>query len=170
MKVNQMKLRDGSGRIWEVFISRDGESTTLSSLSCEGEPSPMPSLTIESGGGEDSVRLIVAGQNLPAHIARAGDEWWVHIDGRTIRFDSAEGGSRRRSAAAEGSLTAPMPGTVVEVLVSQGDEVAAGDPLIVMEAMKMEHRLHAPFDGEVVAVHFSPGDKVQRGVVLLDIE
>ena len=65
MKVNQMKLRDGSGRIWEVFISRDGESTTLSSLSCEGELSNMPSLAIQSGVGVDNERIQLVQEEVP---------------------------------------------------------------------------------------------------------
>jgi len=58
---------------------------------------------------------------------------------------------------ASGRLTAPMPGRVVQVLVSSGDAVRQGQPMMVVEAMKMEHTIMAPRDGIVAAVHFAPG-------------
>ena len=164
-----MKLRDDTGRLWETFITRDNESIAPSSLTCDGTEASLPSLSIEADGGTP-FRLIVAGQILPAHVAKSGDEWWIHIDGRTHMLRAADSGSRRKSASAEGSLTAPMPGTIVEVLVTEGSSVEDGDPLIVMEAMKMEHRLYAPFAGEIEAVHFQTGDKVERGIILIDIK
>ena len=70
----------------------------------------------------------------------------------------------------EGSFTAPMPGGVLEVLVSMGDAVSAGQALLVLEAMKMEHRVTAPYDGTVTAVHVAQGDRVQQGEMLLEVE
>ncbi|MET0457669.1 MAG: acetyl-CoA carboxylase biotin carboxyl carrier protein subunit, partial [Ilumatobacteraceae bacterium] len=69
-----------------------------------------------------------------------------------------------------GSLVAPMPGTVLRVLVVPGDDVAAGRPLVVIEAMKMEHQVVAPADGTVEAVHVDPGDQVETGQLLLRME
>ena len=66
-----------------------------------------------------------------------------------------------------GRLTAPMPGRVVQLLVAPGDAVRQGQPLIVVEAMKMEHTIAAPRDGIVAAVHFAPGDPVEEGAELL---
>lgn len=63
-----------------------------------------------------------------------------------------------------------MPGKVLEVLVAQGDVVEAGTPLMVLEAMKMEHRIVAAADGTVMAVHYEAGDQVAQGAVLLDLE
>ena len=67
-------------------------------------------------------------------------------------------------------ITAPMPGTVIRVLVAPGQQVAARDPLVVVEAMKMEMPLHAPRAGVVVAVHVSEGDAVARGAVLVELD
>ena len=68
---------------------------------------------------------------------------------------------------AEGSLTAPMPGTVLRVAVTVGDPVAAGDVLVVLEAMKMEHGVRAPVDGFVRELLVEVGDQVDAGTVLL---
>ena len=78
------------------------------------------------------------------------------------RGDEAAGGS--------GSVVAPMHGNLLEVMVSEGDSVAEGDGLAVMEAMKMEHRLLAEVSGKVVAVHAAAGQQVAAGSVLLEIE
>ncbi len=69
-----------------------------------------------------------------------------------------------------GHLTAPMSGAVVAVLVAPGDRVSKGAPLIVLEAMKMEHTIVAPADGVVAAVNFRIGDRVAEGADLVDIE
>jgi 3-methylcrotonyl-CoA carboxylase alpha subunit len=66
-----------------------------------------------------------------------------------------------------GRLTAPMPGRVVQVLVSFGDTVRQGQPMMVVEAMKMEHTITAPRDGIIAAVHFAPGEPVEEGAVLI---
>ncbi|MGD9618072.1 MAG: acetyl-CoA carboxylase biotin carboxylase subunit [Alphaproteobacteria bacterium] len=66
-----------------------------------------------------------------------------------------------------GRLTAPMPGRVVQVLVTVGEAVRQGQPMMVVEAMKMEHTIAAPRDGIVASVHFAPGDLVEEGVELI---
>jgi len=67
-------------------------------------------------------------------------------------------------------LVAPMPGKVLEVHVNEGDVVEAGEPLMVLEAMKMEHRIVASEAGKVTAVHFGVGEQVAQGATLLEIE
>ena len=64
-------------------------------------------------------------------------------------------------------LSAPMPGNVIRVLVKAGDEVSSGQPLLVMEAMKMEHTIVAPANGIVEEVLFQPGDIVQNDAKLV---
>jgi 3-methylcrotonyl-CoA carboxylase alpha subunit len=68
-----------------------------------------------------------------------------------------------------GHLTAPMSGSIVAVLVKAGDAVARGAPLLILEAMKMEHTIAAPAAGTVTAVHYRQGDQVREGVDLIDI-
>ncbi|NIR96587.1 MAG: biotin/lipoyl-binding protein, partial [Gammaproteobacteria bacterium] len=69
-----------------------------------------------------------------------------------------------------GSLAAPMPAKVTALMVSEGDSVTAGQTLVVLEAMKMEHSLRAPADGQVTAVHYAVGDLVEEGGELLSLE
>ena len=73
-------------------------------------------------------------------------------------------------AAGEGSLEAPMPGTVLAVKVAGGDEVREGDVLVVMESMKMEMSLTAPADATVRDVHVSVGEGVDQGQALVELE
>jgi acetyl/propionyl-CoA carboxylase alpha subunit len=70
----------------------------------------------------------------------------------------------------ESAVTAPMPGTVIKVLVAPGDQVQARQPLLVLEAMKMEMPVTAPHDGAVRNVHVAEGDRVAGGAVLVELE
>ena len=72
--------------------------------------------------------------------------------------------------AAPGSLLSPMPGKVIDVLVNEGDVVKKGTPLIILEAMKMEHTITAPLDGTVTAIHYAAGEMLDEGVELLVVE
>ncbi|MDE0808360.1 MAG: acetyl/propionyl/methylcrotonyl-CoA carboxylase subunit alpha [Alphaproteobacteria bacterium] len=72
--------------------------------------------------------------------------------------------------AAGGRLTAPMPGKIISVHASDGDFVERGAPLVVLEAMKMEHTISAPSDGTVTMFHYAAGDLVEEGADLLDFE
>jgi 3-methylcrotonyl-CoA carboxylase alpha subunit len=68
---------------------------------------------------------------------------------------------------AGGRLTAPMPGKILAVLVESGARITKGTPLVIMEAMKMEHTITAPRDGVVATIHFSVGAVVNEGAELL---
>ncbi len=72
--------------------------------------------------------------------------------------------------SSEGSLAAPMPGVITMLSAAPGDMVKAGKPLLVMEAMKMEHAIKAPFDGVVKAYKFAAGDQVKDGDLLVEFE
>ncbi|MEC8680849.1 MAG: biotin/lipoyl-containing protein [Candidatus Thermoplasmatota archaeon] len=140
----------------EVTLIRDGEAFVLEGQTLVQHNHGRLHLTLRDG------------RTCLAHAAKVGDVWWVHLNGRTYKWERIEPGSS--GAEDEGGLVAPMPGKVLEVLVAQGDVVEAGTPLMVLEAMKMEHRIVAAADGTVVAVHYEAGDQVAQGAVLLDLE
>ena len=102
-------------------------------------------------------------------VAVAGEVTWVFHDGVSYRIETAAG-SRRRGPQSHGSLSSPMPATVVSVKVAPGDTVTAGQTLIVLEAMKMELPVRAPGDGRVKTVHCKAGDLVKPEVSLIDFE
>lgn len=77
---------------------------------------------------------------------------------------------RRPRATAPGHVTATMPGNVVEVLVEQGKQVSAGDPVLVIEAMKMETEIKAPVSGTVASVYVKKGDRITPSETLVDIQ
>ena len=94
----------------------------------------------------------------------------IGIDGRVWAFDvGEEGAGGHHGGAGSGAVTAPMPGKVIAVLVQVGDEVAAGAPLVVVEAMKMETTLSAEVAGRVTTVTAVPGATVDAGTVLVEI-
>lgn len=94
------------------------------------------------------------------------------VDGPVYALSVAEPSSRRRSgaAASEGRLTAQMPGQVIDVLVQAGEAVSAGQPLAILEAMKMEIRVAAPADGVVREIFVQKGETVERDQQLLALE
>ena len=112
--------------------------------------------------GEDGTRV--------AWVAASGDVRWVFLEGNTYEIEVELEGRRRRPAAGQGSLSAPMPATVVRVDVSPGTPVHRGDTLVILEAMKMELPIRASSDGTVKSVSCQPGDLVQPGNALIEIE
>jgi len=84
--------------------------------------------------------------------------------------DEAAHGARAGGGAEQSALLAPMPGTVIRVLAQQGDRVAHRQPLLVLEAMKMETPLVSPYDAVVKAVHVAEGDRVAGGALLIELE
>lgn len=97
----------------------------------------------------------------------------VSFRGQVYRFESPEATGLGRAAAtnpASGMLMAPMTGAVAAVLVAEGDEVAAFQPLVSVEAMKVVATLEAPFAGVVKRLHVSPGEHVEHGAPLVAVE
>jgi biotin carboxyl carrier protein len=101
-------------------------------------------------------------------IADGGDVWTA-IDG-VVRVLAAPAGPRRRGrAAAAHGLEAPMPATVTRIVAGVGQRVAAGDVLVLLEAMKMELAIRAPHDGTVTRVACEAGALVQPGIPLVEL-
>jgi acetyl-CoA/propionyl-CoA carboxylase biotin carboxyl carrier protein len=114
-------------------------------------------------------RIADAGRERVWSHARDGDTLWLGCDGdawQVRRATAAQAGS----AQADGDLRAPMPGQVLLVHGAVGDPVSAGDPLVVLESMKMELVLSAPVDGTLAAVAVSAGDRVVLDQPLVRVE
>jgi pyruvate carboxylase subunit B len=92
------------------------------------------------------------------------------LDGRSIDSGKASKGSKRPKATKDSDVTSPMPGRIVSINVSKGDNVNAGDTVITVEAMKMENPVHAPVSGKVIAIYVSEGDSVNPDECLIEIE
>lgn len=104
-------------------------------------------------------------------IADAGDSRWISVDGlvHIVEVETTTARGARRRSSGSGVMMAPMPATVVKVLVEPGAEVAEGDTVLVLEAMKMELPIRAPRAGVVRTVRCQPGELVQPGIALVDL-
>jgi biotin carboxyl carrier protein len=121
----------------------------------------------------DTVHLVIGGTAHTLPVVRVGGTYQVAIAGEvyTLAPDSAGSVSSPHAAVlAPPQIVAPMPGKVLQVLVRTGQEVAAGDGLLVLEAMKMEHRIVAEAPATVRAVHVESGQMVDAGAVLVELE
>jgi acetyl/propionyl-CoA carboxylase alpha subunit len=118
----------------------------------------------------DRVVLSVDGVDRPFDVARYGDEVFVDSPLGPTQFTMLPRYPDPTTAVAAGSLLAPMPGSVLRVGAAVGDTVTAGQPLIWLEAMKMEHTVTAPSDGVLVELNVEPGRQVDVGAVLARVE
>lgn len=122
-------------------------------------------------GGTTQERVwLDRGPGRPTYAAASGDTTPVHVmtageAALQAALDEAAGG-----AGGGGAVKAPMPGRVVKALVAEGDSVEAGQPVIIVEAMKMENEVAAPGAGVVRRIAVSAGDTVDAGAVLVELE
>ncbi|MEU1385316.1 MULTISPECIES: biotin carboxylase N-terminal domain-containing protein [unclassified Nonomuraea] len=149
--VHAVPVRGLPGRSAEVLL--DGEAVPA---------------RITTGGGGAAVTL--GGRTTRYLTARHGDTLWLGKDGESWAFTRhliGDPGDRPGAAAAgDGVVRSPMPGTVLLVKVQPGDRVSKGQPLVVVEAMKMEHTVTAPCDGVVAELPVQPGRPVDMDAVL----
>ena len=123
-------------------------------------------------------RFLVSGSRKPgvgsqiAYAVADRARTWVFIEGHAyvIEGDDREGHARAHTTDDQMALSAPMPATVVAIIVAPGQEVAAGDLLVMLEAMKMELPIRAPRAGRVKTLACRQGELVQPGVPLVEME
>jgi 3-methylcrotonyl-CoA carboxylase alpha subunit len=116
-------------------------------------------------------RLLIQGpeRQARARVVKDKERVLVWLDGRVLEFQipAADGDQAAGHGKAEREIRAPMPGTLIKVMVAAGDAVDEGQVLALVEAMKMEHALRAPRAGTVEAVSGTPGTLVDGGAVVV---
>ena len=118
-----------------------------------------------------TLHIVWEGRARVVHAARVGAGYQVAIDGAVYVLSPDAGGSTAANPTlASPQIAAPMPGKVLQVLVCEGQEVAAGDGLVILEAMKMENRIAAEAPAVVRKVHVADGQMVDGGQVLIELE
>lgn len=119
--------------------------------------------------GNGLVDIDIDGRRVRYEVDRLGMQWYVH--GRSGDLQITELPRYPVSGIDElaGGLTAPMPGAVLATEVNSGDKVSKGDLLLILEAMKMEHRITAPMDGIISELHVATGDQVENGQLLVTL-
>ena len=164
MPPERTKFRHGDDEIAVSYRSqRDG---TFQVTLDEDDPRTVAVFGVEGG----QVDLEIDGRRLQLAIAGTEDRWLVH--GTDFDVDLTELPRLPLPGLLEikGGLTAPMPGNVLATHVQQGEEVQEGQLLLILEAMKMQHRIVAPFDGSVKELHVNEGDQVDNGALLVMLE
>jgi pyruvate carboxylase subunit B len=155
-----------------VDVDIDGDKVRVDGQEVAARISDLPGTPIVLLTIEDSVYRVAASRG------RSKGRYALVSDGRRYEaeaLDERTRAIRELSAATAGPsgpapLIAPMPGLIVRINVSQGDQVRAGQGLVVMEAMKMENELRAVAAGTVKAIRVTPGTAVERGATLVELE
>ena len=162
-RTRRLSFRHGTERINAILrYGRDGLTMDVA-----GEPRPFhfaargnDAFDVTLGDAKEAASAMWNGRDLAMTTPRG------HFDLHWIDAFAADLGA----ADVADRIVAPMPGTVTRILIEPGSDVPRGTPLIVMEAMKMEHTLRAPADGHVKALKCAVGDFVQEGAELAEFE
>ncbi len=174
-----------SGQVDTGLIAREGEA-----LMPPSEPSE-DALAEAAGAliGQDALtgfrlnaaprrtaRFLLDGQPITVDFAEAGevppaptDEVLISEGGQSWSFTRWRADGLAAGGAGDGAILSPMPGRIIAVAVTEGQAVSAGQPLVTLEAMKMEHVLTAPFDGVVTDLKADTGGQVAEGIALVRI-
>ncbi|HYM70387.1 MAG TPA: biotin/lipoyl-containing protein [bacterium] len=162
--MSEVAFRVG-GAVARCAVSLDGDAWTVR----VGSRTHRLRLTLLESG----VALVESdGRTHLLHAAAAGGRIYVHLDGVTLDLEPVRDGAGRHGDAADdaGDLRAPMPGVVTQVLVQVGEAVRTGQPLLIVEAMKMEHVVRAGAPAVVRAVRVTAGDQVVGGAVVAELD
>lgn len=149
----------------DVLVHKTGH---ISVINEDGEPS---FFQVRTAANDLSYDIMLDGQWLNASIVVDNGQVDVLYAGLHYRFEWLDPLSTDNAdTAGSGKLNAPMPGKIVAVKVNVGDQVKKGAPLVILEAMKMEHTITAPSDGEISAVNANPGDQVDEKLELVSFK
>ena len=121
--------------------------------------------------GHSMLRIELGGMRLPATVIASGEKRHVFLHGRAWQLACVDPLYHAGEGVGEGGgLAAPMPGKVISLIAQPGSAVAQGAPLLILEAMKMEHTIAAPAKGTLKAFRYGVGDSVAEGAELVDFE
>jgi len=134
----------------------------------DGETYQVEIVKVQAG----EIQLRVNGSQMGVDWAEDNGKIWVGINGRAYVLEKASVGKRDGSARGDGDslVSAPMPGRVREVFVTEGEQVDRGQTLLLLEAMKMEMRILAPRAGQVIKLKVAAGQQVDKDDVLVEVE
>jgi len=156
-----------------VTVSRAGEGVTGTGVAYAVQTDDGPPVLVDAARPDsDTLSLILGGRSWEAGLVPTDEG--VEIDLLGIRHDVAVVDPRRKAlrmaaGASADVVKTQMPGRVVRILVSEGDEVEKGTPVIVVEAMKMENELTAPRDGTIARLCVVEGQQVEGKTVLIEL-
>ncbi len=161
---------DASGALAQWWVRAvDPEELDLAGLGQVGVIDDHPPVAVVSAAPHEVV-LDVAGVRLTVDVHRVGDVSYLDSVEGSVALHELPRFPLPSAELEEGSLTAPLPGAVGRVLVAPGQRVGAGELLLTLEAMKLEHPVHAPADGVVSVVKVRPGALVDTGALLAIIQ
>lgn len=151
-------------------VNTDAKSPT-SVVSVDDRQYTVDWLRVEGG----VVSLLMDERSYVAYVGRSDGKVVVGVGGTQFNLETGGEGDDLTAAGAgavtaSGRIKAPMPGTVVKVVVSEGDEVAVNQSLVIVEAMKMENEVRSPVDGVVSKVNVAAGDSVGTTEAMIEIE
>jgi biotin carboxyl carrier protein len=161
----------GGGSAHDVEVERLGDHF---SVEIDGERHELELVSVD--GSVASLRFPSSGRSLQITYHRGSNgSWRITVGQRDFDLEVLTPAEAVQAVGAAGEsgpsrLTAPIPGKVVAVKVEVGDGVEPGQPLVVLEAMKMENELAADRTGKVAAIHVAAGDTVEGGELLVEIE
>ncbi|GHA04024.1 acetyl/propionyl/methylcrotonyl-CoA carboxylase subunit alpha [Oceanisphaera arctica] len=118
----------------------------------------------------DRLQAVIDGVPLRCHLARHNDQLWLFYHGERFDVRLHNPDYEQQSTHNGGNLSAPMPGMISQIKVAVGESVAAGQTLLILEAMKMEHPIVAPTTGRVAELYYREGSQVSEGAELLRLE
>jgi biotin carboxyl carrier protein len=162
-----MKYRvEQSGQLFEIDVDVFPDGCVVRG------PDAQPHRIVLQTRPDGSQRALTPWGELELSSVRRGEELWVHLAGRrlqarAVRVRPAANGTL---AASAGVVRAPMAGRLLRIEVKVGDAVRVGQPLAVIEAMKMENELVSPLDGLVTQVSFEAPATLEKGTLILQIE
>ncbi|NWG07178.1 MAG: biotin/lipoyl-binding protein [Chloroflexi bacterium] len=148
----------------EILLTGKSYRVTLGDKTAEAD-------ILHADAERGQIEFLLGGERLTAYVSSDHTKRWVTVNGQTFVL-TRQSGSRKRGGGhlhTAGELTAPMPGQIRAVNVSEGETVTKGQTLIILEAMKMEIRIQAPMDGTVSKLLVKQGQTVEREQKLIEI-